>query len=114
MTVWIDGVSVEQRTVSLRLIPELGKSVAAMPPVVSGSVKITKIRNPPSGFTGTFQLETFKPDGEVIDRDSAITGVIVVPGLLRDVQVGVVGDNARQPTVYSFVVSTTGAIPGEI
>ena len=67
----VTALSETERTVTLTLAGTLGFPVKPLPPLVEGSFRLTKIRNPYSGFTGTFRVRTFSGSNDVIDSGTA-------------------------------------------
>jgi hypothetical protein len=110
--VYVSSISETERKVTLVLAGSLGFPVSPIKPLDRASLQLTKIRNPFSGTTGTFKVRTFSGSNDLIDAGIDLPGIMVEKGRLRNVQVTISDNAARQIAVYTFNMGTTGTVPG--
>ena len=69
--IYVQDVSPHQNKITLLMAGALGFQVSPLDPLFSASFRLTKIRNPFSGLTGSFQITTLSGNNDIIDRGTA-------------------------------------------
>jgi len=70
--VYVKSVNELERKVTLVLAGALGFPVSSIKPLDRASFRLTTIRNPYSGLTGTFRLLTFSGSSDAIDQGNSL------------------------------------------
>lgn len=65
--VYVTSLSESERKITLKMAGSLGFMVSTLAPLDRASFRLTKIRSPYSGLTGTFQVRTFSGSNDLID-----------------------------------------------